>query len=145
MYYHMEMVDNLFLKKMTLREYNFFTLGTLSLGGSFLFSYLWSKNIYPFPPCLFHTITGQPCPFCGGTRSFVAMSRGEIGKAFYVYPLGPLLFLVALGTVLYLLFVLVTGKRIKLAWTSRQVQTFMFICLCALLTNWLLKLFILGY
>lgn len=44
------------------------------------------------PACPFLAITGQPCPLCGGTRSFAAMWDGDPGRAIHYHPLGPLLF-----------------------------------------------------
>src|SRR2546428_13091508 len=41
------------------------------------------------PPCPFYYLTGHPCPFCGGTRSFAYMWRGDISDAGRLYPLGP--------------------------------------------------------
>jgi hypothetical protein len=32
------------------------------------------------------------CPFCGMTRSFVALAHGEVSSAFRFHPAGPLLF-----------------------------------------------------
>jgi uncharacterized protein DUF2752 len=40
------------------------------------------------PPCPFFRLTGHPCPFCGGTRSFAYMWRGDIAHAIQIYPLG---------------------------------------------------------
>jgi hypothetical protein len=42
-----------------------------------------------FPACPFRTITGLPCPFCGGTRAFAWAARGDSGflhyNAFWVF------------------------------------------------------------
>lgn len=40
-------------------------------------------------PCIFHAATGMPCAFCGGTRSLRAMAHGDIGRAFYLNGLAP--------------------------------------------------------
>jgi hypothetical protein len=41
------------------------------------------------PPCPFRTITGLPCPMCGGTRAFAWAARGDAGflnyNAFWVF------------------------------------------------------------
>ena len=41
------------------------------------------------PPCPFRTITGLPCPLCGGTRAFAWAARGDAGflhyNAFWVF------------------------------------------------------------
>ena len=44
------------------------------------------------PSCPFLMLTGHPCPFCGGTRSFAYMWQGDSARAAALYPLGPLLF-----------------------------------------------------
>lgn len=40
-----------------------------------------------FPACLFHKLTGLPCPMCGGTRSARALLHGDIDRALYLNPL----------------------------------------------------------
>lgn len=42
--------------------------------------------------CPVHEIAGVACPFCGMTRSFVALAHGELGAALRFHPAGPLLF-----------------------------------------------------
>ena len=37
-------------------------------------------------PCLFYEWTGLPCPGCGTTRMFLALSRLEFGTAFRYHP-----------------------------------------------------------
>jgi hypothetical protein len=55
--------------------------------------------------CWFRAAVGIDCPFCGMTRSFVALGHGDVAAAFRFHPAGPLLFaamavgLVALVTV----------------------------------------------
>jgi len=47
--------------------------------------------------CMFRRITGRPCPSCGLTRSWNAVSRGRLLDAVRAHPLGPLTFALALG------------------------------------------------
>src|SRR5258708_29216791 len=70
--------------------------GLSVLGASYVLPVFWSRGVTPIPPCLFHQITGQPCPMCGATRSFVALAHADFGKAVYLYPLAPLMFLAML-------------------------------------------------
>lgn len=41
----------------------------------------------PLPRCGLRTLTGLPCPTCGGTRCLLALSESDIGKAFQFNPL----------------------------------------------------------
>jgi Protein of unknown function (DUF2752) len=96
------------------------------------------------PPCPFFLITGHPCPFCGGTRSFAYMWSGDLSDAVRLYPLGPLLFagtFVAAGA-------LATGIVASRTWTpkltSMQWRLVWMGCVSAIGVSWLLKVFILG-
>jgi hypothetical protein len=46
--------------------------------------------------CLFHQLTGWRCPGCGLTRSFVYLGHGHPIAAFWMHPLGPVLYLVVI-------------------------------------------------
>lgn len=49
------------------------------------------------PPCLFRSLTGWDCPFCGGTRATRALLSGDVPAAFDHNILVPLL--AALGVI----------------------------------------------
>jgi hypothetical protein len=96
------------------------------------------------PPCPFYYLTGHPCPFCGGTRSFAYMWEGDIANAVRLYPLGPALFA---GTVLGaggLAGGLVTGRSWSPRLTSRQWRLLTIGAVSALAVSWALKVFVLG-
>jgi len=38
-------------------------------------------------PCIFHAVTGWPCPLCGSTRAFDALARGDLFAALAWNPL----------------------------------------------------------
>ena len=40
-----------------------------------------------FPHCLFHSLTGLNCPFCGGTRAAHQLLHGNFAAAFALNPL----------------------------------------------------------
>jgi hypothetical protein len=42
--------------------------------------------------CWFRAVFDIDCPFCGMTRSFVALAHGDLASAFRFHPAGPLLF-----------------------------------------------------
>jgi hypothetical protein len=96
------------------------------------------------PPCPFYYLTGHPCPFCGGTRSFAYMWEGDIADAVRLYPLGPALFA---GTVLGmggLAAGLVTSRTWSPRLTSRQWRLLTIFATSTLLISWALKVFVLG-
>ena len=119
--------------------------GTALLGTSFTLSQLWARGVNPMPPCLFHAVTGQPCPFCGGTRSFVAMIRGDVGAAAHVFPIGPLLFAAVVVAVLYSVYSLVSGRKIRVRMDPGLVRALTVLGVAILVANWVSKLLILGY
>lgn len=52
----------------------------------------------PIPiACAFRRATGLPCPTCGLTRSMVLALHGNVGAAWSVMPVGPVLILGALS------------------------------------------------
>jgi hypothetical protein len=67
------------------------------------------------PACPFLTLTSHPCPFCGGTRSFAYMWRGDLSRAMSLHPLGPLLFGGALAVMVLLAVALITGREVRVS------------------------------
>jgi uncharacterized protein DUF2752 len=96
------------------------------------------------PPCPFYYLTGHPCPFCGGTRSFAYMWRGDITDAVRLYPLGPALFAGTLAGVVGLAASAVSGRRWVPRLTGMQWRLLGIFLVSALLLNWALKVFVLG-
>jgi hypothetical protein len=81
--------------------------------------------------CLVHNLFGVDCPFCGMTRSFVALAHGEVGKAFEFHPAGPLLFLAMIAFVLSVAYV--TVQRVTpLVERKRFLSTFQTVALVSL-------------
>lgn len=73
-------------------------------------------------PCVFHRITGIPCPFCGGTRSVVKATEGQWRDSWEWSPLG--IFLVVGGTIisLWLAICAVTGYDLGLRKVGRLLN-----------------------
>ena len=42
--------------------------------------------LYKKPPCIFRTVTGFYCPGCGGTRSLLALLRGDVIHSLWYHP-----------------------------------------------------------
>lgn len=72
------------------------------------------------PACPFLTITGHPCPFCGGSRSFAEMWQGDVVGAARYHPLGPALFAGSLLGVVALVVLLVTGRSVRLGLAAEK-------------------------
>ncbi len=96
------------------------------------------------PPCPFFYLTGHPCPFCGGTRSFAYMWQGDIADAVRLYPLGPALFTGTLVGVGGLAGGIVSGRTWTPRLTPRQWNLLVIGGLTTLALSWALKVFVLG-
>jgi hypothetical protein len=96
------------------------------------------------PPCPFFYLTGHPCPFCGGTRSFAYMWQGDFSNAVRLFPLGPLFFAGTLAGVTALAVGAVTGRT----WTPRLTPLHWRLlwigAVSAIALSWVLKVFVLG-
>jgi len=122
----------------------FLGLGTSAwLGYTYLYPSLSTVHAL-IPTCPFLLLTGHPCPFCGGTRSFSAMWRGDIVHAARLYPLGPLLFVLTFPVAAYGLWALVTRRSLAISLPSPAMQALTVIGVVALATSWSLKLLWLG-
>ena len=96
------------------------------------------------PSCPFLTLTGHPCPFCGGTRSFAATWHGDLGQALHLYPLGPLLFVASVLAVLVLVALVLTRRQVRVTLTRQQQMTVLAAVATVLLVQWAAKLLWLG-
>lgn len=96
------------------------------------------------PPCPFYYMTGHPCPFCGGTRSFAYMWRGDLADAVRLYPLGPALFAGSLIGVVGLAGSVSTGRTWIPRLTAFQWKLLGIFLISLLVLNWALKVFVLG-
>jgi hypothetical protein len=96
------------------------------------------------PPCPFFYLTGHPCPFCGGTRSFAYMWQGDLADSVRLYPLGPALFAGSFVGVAGLAAAALSGRT----WTPRLTRTQWKVLGIgvgsAVALSWALKVFILG-
>jgi hypothetical protein len=119
--------------------------GSAVLVASEVLPMFWSRGLNPVPACLFHQLTGQPCPFCGGTRCFVLMAHGDVGAALAMYPIGPLLFVGLIAAILYSAFALATGKRLRVHLDGGTRRVVIIAAAGVLALNWAAKLLVLGY
>jgi Protein of unknown function (DUF2752). len=96
------------------------------------------------PACPFFALTGHPCPFCGGTRSFAYMWDGDMADAVRLYPFGPALFVGSLLGTAGLASGVITGRSWSINLSSQQwrIATMGFVIAVAI--SWALKVFVLG-
>ena len=96
------------------------------------------------PPCPFFYLTGHPCPFCGGTRSFAYMWQGDFSNAVRLFPLGPLFFAGTLVGATGLAVGAITGRTWTHRLTGAQWRLLWIGAASAIAVSWALKVFILG-
>lgn len=83
--------------------------------------------------CMFHRLTGHPCPTCGTTRLFLAIGQGDLLKAMAFNPLVFVATVLLVGAVLLRVIferrvVVITSRRSRIFWTVAV--------LIALVANW---------
>ena len=79
----------------------------LPVAGALLVSFLVtpaaieSGEVVLTPPCLTKQVLGIPCPSCGMTRAFTALSHGQFALAWSYNCLSPFLYLLFWGLLVY--------------------------------------------
>jgi len=96
------------------------------------------------PTCPFYLLTGHPCPFCGGTRSFAYMWQGDLADAVRLYPLGPVLFAGTLTGAGGLAAGLLTSRTWTPRLTPLQWRLLWMGAVSLVGVSWVLKVFVLG-
>jgi len=101
-------------------------------------AWLWLRLGYPVPRCVWHELTGIPCPSCGATRSVIALLAGKWTAAFL---LNPLIFFGALSVALYDIYaaavLAASAPRLRLNPLSRRTSNIIRLTiLAAVASNW---------
>ena len=96
------------------------------------------------PACPFYFLTGHPCPFCGGTRSFAYMWEGDIADSVRLYPLGPALFAGTFVAIGGLVTGAISGRTLRPQLTRAQWRGILLGTVVTILVSWSLKVFVLG-
>lgn len=90
--------------------------------------------------CVFRLATGQPCPFCGTTRSLGSLLQGDFSSALSFNPFG---YAVVVMFVLLLLsprFVVALNKLLAEAWWKMGSRAQVLLVLSLLALVWILNL-----
>lgn len=96
------------------------------------------------PTCPFYFLTGHPCPFCGGTRSFAYMWDGNIADSVRLYPLGPALFAGTFAAIGGLVTGAISGRTLRPRLTGEQWRGVIAGVVATVVISWTLKVFVLG-
>jgi hypothetical protein len=110
---------------------------SVTLSGAVL-GWLVLKSGVPLPKCMWHELTGIPCPGCGATRCAKALAAGDMGRALLMNPFAFFCFITcALYSVYSAIVLALRLPRLRmgeippwLGWTTRLGAG------CALLVNW---------
>jgi hypothetical protein len=103
-----------------------------------------SASHLTLPPCPFYYLTGHPCPFCGGTRSFAYMWQGDLADAVRLYPLGPAFFAGSLAGAAGLAIGIVSGRTWTPNLSSLHWRLLIVVVAALVALSWALKVFVLG-
>jgi len=112
----------------------------LSVSGTSLgMATAWLKSPLPLPACVFHQLTGMPCPACGATRCVRDFIGGHFAAAF---AWNPLVFCALTGIIVFdfyaLAVLLFRLPRARLSITSGTVANALrFAAVALVATNWL--------
>ena len=92
------------------------------------------------PDCTFEAITGLYCPGCGGTRSVIALFKGNLIKSFMFHPAVPYaaICLVVFMVRMFLIKHFNIGKE-----KDGRVLIFIYIGIAIVLLQWIIKLILL--
>ena len=113
--------------------------GCLSaMGYSFLTS---PANLPDWCLCPSMRFLGLPCPGCGLTRSFCAISHGAFHQAWDFNPFGYVFYLMALGCLLFPIISYFAPNIASKRLPSGAVFWFMILLVAAMWTHHLLRLF----
>ncbi len=93
------------------------------------------------PACISRIVLGMPCPGCGLTRSFVALSAGDLSAAIAFNPMGPVLYLICLLQIPYRIAKCSRSDLKLLATIDNYGETIAWITVLGLVLSWLLRLF----
>ncbi|MBU4241520.1 MAG: DUF2752 domain-containing protein [Actinomycetia bacterium] len=115
-------------------------LALLALGLSSAMPFLKSKGLWISIPCWFNKVTGLPCLTCGLTRSLSLCAHREWYAASQMHLLGPPIFVLGCGYVIYVLASMAGGFRLKILLSRRARGIAFWSVLGVFCVYWVIKL-----
>lgn len=111
----------------------------LAASGALLVSIL-APSAQGLPPCLFHTVTGIPCPSCGMTRAFLDLGHGRFLSALNHNLASPLVFIGACALLIASFRQTMTGEEQLTRLWRRVRRVVLPVLLSVLSLAWTLRL-----
>ncbi|MGB3513211.1 MAG: DUF2752 domain-containing protein [Microcoleaceae cyanobacterium] len=112
------------------QRYICLAIALLPIIGSYLLNFGWE---IPFLGCPLLRYIGIPCPGWGLTRSFIAVTRGDLSQAIAYHLFGPVFFIVFIIAALHLISELINNRKIRAFYIpliqNHQFHLFCFIVL----------------
>lgn len=106
-------------------ERGFYIAGWCAVAAVFL---LWCverwtgiRILMMFPPCMLHAMTGFYCPGCGGTRSVIALLRGDLWHSFLYHPFVPYAVLLGAWFMISQTMERITRGRLRIGLRYREI------------------------
>lgn len=97
--------------------------------------------------CIFHNISGFPCPSCGVTRSIESIFKGNFLNAILINPLGYFALLILIILPFWLLYDFFSNKNslylfyIKTENKIKQTKPLAFLLILLIITNWIWNIY----
>lgn len=124
------------------QRWEILSLISFPLIGSFVYNQGYK---IPLLLCPLKYLTGIPCPFCGLTRSFLAVAKGNLSQGFDYHLFGPFLFAAFLIILIHITIELVIKRKIwafylKIMATTKRKQ----LILLALINYYIIRIIFLA-
>lgn len=122
------------------RTNRFFTVVLFSL--IVIISFLFDPAQIGLPACKFKDISGLPCPTCGISRSFDALTQFKFAQSFDFHVMGPLLFLMLMFIIVKFAVELHQNHKIILNTKLQMGRYFLALIFAFWLINWIYNILI---
>ena len=106
----------------------------------FLLSIFINPDKVTFLSCLFRETTGQPCPTCGLSHSFYAISHLRLWDSVQYHLMGPIIFLSLIFIFSKFALEIITGKEIQIRVNPLVIRIFLIVFVCLWIGFWIIRL-----